>query len=1004
MSKIGEGRAVEPKTFDLRLLLNCAKARTSEQDDADICRVLEDGIDWSAFVRKVVDHGLISLVGHTLLRTAPHAVPDDIRNAFQASLERTRANNQAMFEELSRVIDELRKVGVEAIPFKGPILAILAYGDLGLRVFRDLDFLIRDRDVDSTMATLARLGYVRREALSPTQIEMIQRIQGQENVFKRSDGTVVEPHTRLIPNKMALDIDYDGIWQRSQHHELNGQRMRILAPEDDFIVLAVHGGKEVWRQIKWACDMAAFIRSHPTLDWREILRRAQAQGCLRMVLTATSLVRNSFGSDIPDAIVAAERAHPGIASIVARIQARWQNGRSIRPPSNSALSMERLRLHDGLPRRARYVARTLLLPGPRHVAGMRLSKRLGFAYIPFRVTHDLVALPLWRACRQGFAQASQLRNAIARSHLAMAVIPASSEVMGYRDAYRAATRALRVDPNNPAAWNQRADALSGLRHFDQAITAYDKVLALVPDDRAAWRRRSDAFRAMGKAPDLPPFLRDPKDAATWTMRAGALSALRHFGEAVESSDRAIELDPENMAAVRIGMHCRLHSCDWRRREEDERRISEGFNAGSGGVLVSSDHFSLCDSEAENRLAAESVAKRFSTSATPLWRGQRYDHEKIRIAYISADLHVHATGFLIAGVFDHHDKSRFETTAISLGRDDNSEMRRRIESAFDRFIDVQRISDFDAAKIIRELEIDIAIDLKGYTAGMRTAILAHRPAPVQVNYLGHPATMAVPFIDYIIADRVVIPPENRIHFSEKVVYLPYSYQPNDSKRPLPDCRPSRIEAGQPEAGFVFTCLNNSFKISPEIFDIWMRLLRTVENSIFWLLEDNVSASLNLRREATVRGVAPERLVFAPRLPQSEHVARQRLADLFLDTLPCNAHTTASDALWAGLPVLTCVGNTFPGRVGASLLYAIGLPELVTTSLAEYEALALALASDPDRLATIREKLMRNRLTEPLFDTVRYTRDLEAAYETMWERTQRGERAESFAISADRASSP
>ena len=299
-------------------------------------------------------------------------------------------------------------------------------------------------------------------------------------------------------------------------------------------------------------------------------------------------------------------------------------------------------------------------------------------------------------------------------------------------------------------------------------------------------------------------------------------------------------------------------------------------------------------------------------------------------------------------------------------------------------------------MLRKLEIDIAVDLKGYTAGMRPEILAHRPAPVQVNYLGHPGTMALPFIDYIIADRVVIPEENRIHYSEKVVYLPHSYQANDFKRLIAERPPSRAEAGLPENGFVFASLNATYKIGPEMFGIWMRLLRDVENSVLWLLEDNVSASLNLRREARNCGIAPERLVFAPLIPAGRNLARQRLADLFLDTLPVNAHTTASDALWAGLPVLTCMGNTFAGRVAASLLYAVGLPELVTASLVEYEELARALAQDPERLAAIKAKLLRNRKTKPLFDTARFTRDLEAAYTGMWGRQQAGLPPASFAV--------
>jgi predicted O-linked N-acetylglucosamine transferase (SPINDLY family) len=327
------------------------------------------------------------------------------------------------------------------------------------------------------------------------------------------------------------------------------------------------------------------------------------------------------------------------------------------------------------------------------------------------------------------------------------------------------------------------------------------------------------------------------------------------------------------------------------------------------------------------------------------------------------------------------------------------MRRRIEAAFDRFIDVQSMSDAAVARMLRELEIDILVDLNGFTGEMRGGILARRAVPVQVNYLGYPGTMGVPFIDYIIADHVVIPRENRIHYSEQVVYLPHAYLPNDRKRPITENTPSRIEVELPETGFVFACLNHSYKIGPEMFDVWMRLLRDIEGSVLWLRTTNAAAMSNLRREAEARGVAPERLVFAPAVSRTEdHLARLRAADLFLDTQPYNAHATACDALWAGLPVLTCPGNTFPARVAASLLHAVGLPELVTASLAEYEELARTLAQDPKRLAAIKAKLMRNRDTEPLFDTARFTRYLESAYTTMWERQQANLPPESFVVAS------
>jgi predicted O-linked N-acetylglucosamine transferase (SPINDLY family) len=350
---------------------------------------------------------------------------------------------------------------------------------------------------------------------------------------------------------------------------------------------------------------------------------------------------------------------------------------------------------------------------------------------------------------------------------------------------------------------------------------------------------------------------------------------------------------------------------------------------------------------------------------------------------------------MAGVFEHHDKSRFETVAVSYSTDDRSPMRARLEAGFDRFLDVRGQSDAEVARALREMEIDIAVDLKGYTAEGRPGILAQRPAPVQAHYLGFPGTMGVDYVDYLIADPIVVPREHQPFYAERIAYLPDSYQCNDRKRRMAERVPMRIEAGLPE-GFVFCCFNNNHKITPEIFGIWMRLLRGVEGSVLWLLQDNAAVVANLRREAAARGVAQERLIFAPRTDPAMHLARQTLADVFVDTLPYNAHTTASDALWAGLPIVTILGPTFAARVAASLLYAANLPELVTNSHADYEALALRLARNPAALAALKAKVRGNRDLCPLFDTARFTQNLESAYSMMWERYQRGLPPGTFAV--------
>jgi len=356
----------------------------------------------------------------------------------------------------------------------------------------------------------------------------------------------------------------------------------------------------------------------------------------------------------------------------------------------------------------------------------------------------------------------------------------------------------------------------------------------------------------------------------------------------------------------------------------------------------------------------------------------YRHERIRLAYLSADFHQHPTAQLMVELFERHDRGRFEVSAIAFGPDDGSAMRQRLVKAFDRFEDVRGLGDLEIAQRITSQQIDIAVDLNGHTHEARPGIFSHRPAPVQVNYLVYPGTTGAAYMDYVLADRVVLPLDQQSFFSEKIVHLPDCYQANDTTRlVLP--APSRAEAGLPDTGFVFCCFNNSWKIAAPVFDIWMRLLQQVPDSILWLLES--PATGYLRAQAQARGVAADRLAFAPRLSPDQHLARHQLADLFLDTLPYNAHTTCSDALWAGVPVITCYGAAFHGRVAASLLKAIDLPELVTTRAQDYEALALELAQNPALLKTTRDKLQRNRATTPLYDSERFRKNIEAAYETM-----------------------
>jgi predicted O-linked N-acetylglucosamine transferase (SPINDLY family) len=440
----------------------------------------------------------------------------------------------------------------------------------------------------------------------------------------------------------------------------------------------------------------------------------------------------------------------------------------------------------------------------------------------------------------------------------------------------------------------------------------------------------------------------------------------------------------------------MYLCDWRDLEAECARLITSIRNGNAASLP----FPVLAMEStpadQLKCAQICAADRYSTVHKEGENDRFPSHDRLRIAYLSADFQNHATAQLAAGLFEHHDRSRFMTTAISFGLDDGSAMRARLRNAFDRFVDVSTKSARETANLLREMEIDIAVDLGGYTQRSRTAIVAMRPAPVQVSYLGYPGTMGAPFIDYIIADEIVIPKEHRAFYSEKIAYLPHSYQCNDSKRHISDKKITRAEAGLPDNVFVFCSFNNSYKITPEVFSVWMKLLQQVDGSVLWLLAGNDSSPINLKVEAEKRGVSSDRLIFAPKVAVEVHLARHRVADLFLDTLPYNAHTTASDALWGGLPVLTCLGSTFAGRVAASLLTATGIPELITPSLDDYEALALRLAREPAMLASIKAKLASNRDACSLFDTARFTRHIETAYGQMWERRRRGEPPATFAV--------
>ena len=565
------------------------------------------------------------------------------------------------------------------------------------------------------------------------------------------------------------------------------------------------------------------------------------------------------------------------------------------------------------------------------------------------------------------------------------------ELKRFDEALACYGQAIKLAPGYAEAYFNRGIALKELRRWDEALNSYDRAIMLKPGYADAYTNRGlvlkelkrwdEALDSYDQAIKLNPGL-----AEAHSNRGIALKNLKRLDQALDSFGRAMQLKPDLEFLYGDWLHTKMTLCDWGGIEypfaECVKRIERGEKAIAPFPLLA-----LTGSLQLQRRAAEiwvNGQQPASPALPAIAKSTR--RGKIRIGYYSADYHNHATTYLMAGLFERHDRNRFDLVAFSYGPDQNDDMRKRVSAAFDQFVDVRTKSDQEVALLSRNMGIDIAVDLKGFTQDQRVGIFSYRAAPIQVNYLGYPGTMGAEYIDYLIADRTLIPGASQQHYSEKIVYLPNSYQVNDRKRQIADKRFSREELGLPQAGFVFCCFNNSYKITPGTFDGWMRILKQVDGSVLWLLEDHPAAAGNLRKEAEARGVSADRLIFARRMPLSEHLARQRAADLFIDTLPCNAHTTASDALWAGLPVLTCAGEAFASRVAASLLHAIHLPELITSTQEEYEQLAIALATDPGRLAGIGQKLEANRLTTPLFDTDLFAKHIEAAYTQMYERYQ------------------
>lgn len=559
------------------------------------------------------------------------------------------------------------------------------------------------------------------------------------------------------------------------------------------------------------------------------------------------------------------------------------------------------------------------------------------------------------------------------------------------------SRAISLNPGYVDAYSNLGLVLQEQGRYVDAKRYYLKALSLNPDYADGWNNLGGVFQKQGelqeahrayvKALALRPVFPQAHYNIGNVLADGGL-----LPEAVEHYRISLDQDPDYIESAISWLRQAQNMCRWGevktlserlKRWVQERHDGRIFPFAFIGIETNAQEQFECGKQwADNKyltVAAGGNNFRFSQRGT--------ESSRLRIGYLSSDFHNHATAYLLAEVIELHDREKFEIYAYSAGADDGKDMRKRLQEAFDHFIDIQHDSYESAARRINADKIDILVDLKGYTRDTRAAILAFHPAPIQVSYLGYPGTLGAKLADYVITDSYITPPEYIGDFCEKLIYLSDTYQPNDRSRKIGNAV-TRSEVGLPDDVFVFCCFNHTYKITPEIFATWCRLLCDLPNSVLWLLQSNQWAEENLRHEALARGIAPDRLIFAPERPLPDHLARVRLADLFLDTLPVNAHTTASDALWAGLPVLTLSGETFISRVAGSLLHAVGLDDLISSSVDDYTEKALSLARCPMRIKEIKNYLEANKMDLPLFDAVNYTKNLENAYMKIWDQYKYG----------------
>jgi protein O-GlcNAc transferase len=574
-------------------------------------------------------------------------------------------------------------------------------------------------------------------------------------------------------------------------------------------------------------------------------------------------------------------------------------------------------------------------------------------------------------------------------NLAKALIDCGSD----RESIPHHKKAVELAPSNPDAWLNYGKTLSfAIRSYDEALVAFDNAISLEPNYAEAYLNKGATFKELKRFDEALIFAEkalsiNPNLAEAWVNRGFALKELKLYQEVVSSFENALRLNPDIDWILGDLLHAKMKICSWLGFDDSLKKIIYTIEA-DGRAVTPFTLQALSDNPPLQKKSSEIYSRvKYSHKSAlgEIPKGPK--GEKIRVGYFSADFGAHAVSLLTAELFELHDKSRFETFAFSFGADDQSSMRARLNNAFNQFIDVSKSSDIAIAALARDLHIDIAVDLGGLTAASRPGIFANRAAPTQVSYIGYLGTMGAEYIDYLLADITTVPKDAEIFYTENIVRLP-SYQVNDRKREISKRQFTRQDLGLPEKGFVFCCFNNNYKILPATFEVWMRILNAVNGSVLFLYADNPWAESNLKQEAERRGISSDRLVFSRRIPAEEYLARYRVCDLFLDTWPYNAGATASDALWVGVPVLTLIGKSFASRVAASLLNSINLSVLITKSQVEYESLAIELATNPEKLNDIRNQLLNNRLTTPLFDTPLFVKNLEIAYIKMYQNYQAG----------------